>query len=457
MLTLPAPDSSKLSSISGNTHESWLEVLWERDAEETSQAIQSLGKIDWLIVDHYALDQRWEKALRQMAKNILVIDDLADRAHDCDLLLDQTFISNPATRYKNLVPPDCALLLGPKHALLRREFSDLRKSISPRTGSLNRILIFFGTVDKSNQTAKALEAIRLLNLPNVRIDVAVGTTNPHRETIEAQCASSPNVRCHCPAENIHDLMASADLAIGAAGSTSWERCCLGLPAIVIQLAENQKVICNELHRAGVIRCVGEKENVTAKDVAEAIRDLIQHPEKLSAMSEQARKIADGFGAQRTAQWLGPLALRRANLADAQLLWEWANDPAVRKNAFQTEKIPWETHLEWLTKKLGSIDCQIWIGHTNEAAVGQIRFEVSGSEATADISIDAKQRGHGFGLELLTKGLAQFFKTKSANQIVALVKHENTASQAIFAAAGFRSTPSPRSDALQFELSCAEFP
>ncbi len=456
VLTLPAPTAFPISSA--NSHEAWLEVPWETDAQETSQAIQSaVGKTDWLIVDHYALDERWEKALRPITKNILVIDDLADRPHDCDLLLDQTFTPDATERYKDLIAPDAKLLLGPKFALLRREFAECRKTLSPKNGNLNRILVFFGTVDKSNQTAKTLDALRLLNLPNLQIDVVVGTTNPHRDIIQTQCATSSNVQFHCPTKNMVELMTRADLAIGAAGTTSWERCCLGLPAVVIQLAENQKVICEELDRAGAILCLGQKENVTAENVAEAVRDFSNHPEKLRAMSEQAWKITDGLGAQRTSQWLGPLRLRRANLDDAKSLWDWANDPSVRKNAFHTEPIPWASHLGWLTKKLQSPDCLIWIGHTDEASVGQIRFDVNGSEATIDISIDAKQRGHGFGLELLIKGLAQFFDIKSANKIGALVKHENTASQAIFTAAGFRSVPSPRADAWKFELNRNEFP
>ena len=455
VLTLSAPKSS---FASGNEHENWLEAPWKIDAQETSQAIQStVGKTDWLIVDHYALDERWEKAVRSVAKNLLVIDDLADRRHDCDILLDQTFTPNPAERYKSLVTPDAKLLLGPKLALLRREFSERRKTLSPKNGNLNRLLIFFGAVDKSNQTAKALDALRLLNLPNLQIDVVVGLTNSHRETIQAKCAVSSNIHFHCPAKNMIELMACADLAIGAAGTTSWERCCLGLPAVVIQLAENQKLICGELHRVGAILCLGKKEIVSAEALADAVRDSINHSEKLRAMSEQAWNITDGLGAQRTSQWLGPLLLRRASIDDAKLLWEWANEPIVRKNAFHTEPIPWATHMEWLTKKLQSPDCLIWVAHAGEIPVGQIRFDMSGPEATVDISIDARQRGHGFGLELLVKGLAKIFAAKSTNKIVALVKHGNPASQAIFVATGFRSVPSSRPDALQFELSQNDFP
>ncbi|MEO7300894.1 MAG: UDP-2,4-diacetamido-2,4,6-trideoxy-beta-L-altropyranose hydrolase [Verrucomicrobiota bacterium] len=453
---LPALPQQYFPAASEPTHAKWLETSWEIDAQQTAYAIKSsVQKADWLIVDHYSLAAPWETALRTHAKRIMVIDDLADRPHNCDLLLDQTFTENASARYERLIEKT-PLLLGPKFALLRREFYQRRKTLSARSGALKTILIFFGTVDASNQTIKAIEAIRLLRASDLSVHVVVGTTNPHREKIRAECEDMPNVHFQSPAENLVELMATADLAIGAAGTTSWERCCLGLPAIVVQLAENQKLICEKLGVAGAILFQGAKENVSAENLAGTIEELRHQPEKLRAISQRAWEITDGWGAQRVACWLGPLRLSRATLDDAKILWEWANDPSVRQNAFQTEPIPWTAHLGWMEKKLRSFDTFIWIARDEEKCIGQMRIDVSGNSASADVSVSSSHRASGRGPELFIKGLREFWKERPDIKVVAQIKKENQASQKMLKLAGFRTVLSTREDSVQFESNANEF-
>jgi len=149
-------------------HAAWLGADWQTDARQVEEIIKDFNTHpDWLVVDHYALDERWERYLRSYVKKIMVIDDLADRPHDCDLLLDQNFYENLESRYDGLAPSGCKKLLGPKYALLRPEFREERKNLRKRDGYVKRIMIFFGGSDPTNETTKALEAVRMLNRPDI--------------------------------------------------------------------------------------------------------------------------------------------------------------------------------------------------------------------------------------------------------------------------------------------------
>ena len=212
-------------------HATWLGESWETDLAQTQEALS--GKYyDWLIIDHYSLDKRWERPMRKIASKVFVIDDLADREHDCELLLDQNLYENMESRYNELIPPACVKYLGPKYSLLRPEFRESRKHIRKRNGTIERILIFFGGSDPSNETVKALKSIELLDKQGIIVDVVVGEANPLSKKIQDLCNSLSNTNVHCQIKNISELMANADLSIGAGGSVTWERCAMGLPALV---------------------------------------------------------------------------------------------------------------------------------------------------------------------------------------------------------------------------------
>lgn len=266
------------------------------DIEETRIILKENDIIDWLIVDHYTLDHQWESQIRPYVKKIMVIDDLADRPHNCDLLLDQNLYNNMENRYEKLLPNLCIKLMGPKYALLRPEFKAARKCLRVRNGSIQRILVFFGGGDPTNETAKALEALYLLNNPQFAVDVVVGYTNPHKERIKELCLTVPNITYHCQVENMAELMSRADLAIGAGGSASWERCCLGLPSLVVILADNQCELANALDEQGAIINLGWAKDLTINDYLEAIHKLT--PIQLQTISRHCLKLVDGDGCSR---------------------------------------------------------------------------------------------------------------------------------------------------------------
>lgn len=270
--------------------------------DDADQTVEALGKgsasADWIVVDHYGLDERWEARMRYPGRKIMAIDDLPGRRHDCDLLLDQNLMPEGGGSYIGLVPQACRLLLGPRYALLRPEFARERTRLRQRDGELRRLLIFFGGSDPTDETSKALSGVLELGRNDLAIDVIVGSANPHKDLVRQRCATAANVAYHCQAENMAALMASADLALGAGGSASWERCCLQLPAVVAVLAENQVQVAATLARHGAVINLGDSSKTVSGDYAKAVSSLDRSA--LQEMSRAAATLADAGGAARVA-------------------------------------------------------------------------------------------------------------------------------------------------------------
>lgn len=275
-------------------HAHWLGVPWQIDAMECRTHIETLSP-DWLVVDHYALDVCWENAACSASTRLLVIDDLADREHLADILLDQN-LGREEKDYLNLVPKYCQNFIGPRFSLLRAEFSQWRDASLARRRqqpSLNRLLINLGGVDKDNVTGKVLKALKECDLPKCcEISVIMGATAPWLNEVKVQASTLP-----WPTEvvvNVSDMarrMSESDLAIGAAGSTSWERCCLGLPTLMLVLADNQRAIAEALDRAGAAVFL---DKVNSKDISRNVSALFDRGGGWK-MSETAASLATGQG------------------------------------------------------------------------------------------------------------------------------------------------------------------
>ncbi len=271
----------------------WLGVSPQVDAAETEAIIKKEQTIfDLLVIDHYGLDRFWEEKIQPYVKKILVIDDLANRPHNCNILLDQNFYEHPEKRYKGLIPSFCKELYGPRYSLLRPEFRKTRKYLKSRNGIIGKILVFFGGSDLSNETNKVLYAIKLLNNSFITFDIVVGFSNPHKEHIRRECQNIPNTRFFCQIENMAQLMAEADLAVGAGGTTTWERCFLGLPSIVEIIAKNQEETTNAVGRLGAIWNLGWYANVSITDIAKAIEMMLVNPALLKEISNKAFQLMD---------------------------------------------------------------------------------------------------------------------------------------------------------------------
>ena len=280
-------------------HAKWLGASQAEDALACGALLAS-WRPDWLVVDHYALDHRWEVSVRPVGCRVLVIDDLADRQHSCDVLLDQTFGRSTAA-YESKVPQGSKLLCGAQYALLRSEFLTWRAySLQRRSHArLQTVLISMGGVDKDNATEKVLDALRSCPLPsNCQITVVMGRTAPWLSAVEEKSRQMPwPTVVHKNVSNMAEIMAESDLAIGAAGATVWERSCLGLPSIMMVLAANQRYAARVLERAEVVRVVALSENLVSSLIAE-ISSITASPDRLSRLSANASTIVDGLGCQR---------------------------------------------------------------------------------------------------------------------------------------------------------------
>ena len=277
-------------------HSGWLGATQVQDIEGCVSVLAELQP-DWLVIDHYALDARWEVEAAKLCVNLMVLDDLADRPHACQLLLDMTFGRN-AKDYQVLVPEDCTLLCGSSYALLRPEFAQLRPySLQRRQQTqLKHLLINMGGVDKDNVTTQVMKALRGCPLPSdCEITVVMGATAPWLEDVQKQTQTMPwRTRVRVGVNNMGQLMADSDLAIGAAGSTSWERCCLGLPTIMLVLAENQSAVAHGLAKAGAA-VVLELNYSFVSQLVSSIADICGSETKLMRMSQAARTIVGGQG------------------------------------------------------------------------------------------------------------------------------------------------------------------
>lgn len=295
VLRAPAPARRPLPG-----HQDWLGADWYDDARETC-AMLGTRRIDWLVVDHYAIDSRWEQRVRAQARRLLVIDDLADRPHDCDILLDQNLGATPQD-YAPWIAPGCVTLIGPRHALLRPQFARRRAQslLRRKVPQLHRLLITMGGVDKDNATSLVLDALGACALPEtMRISVVMG---PHAPWIDA--VRDRASRMHVPTEvltgveDMADLMSRADLAIGAAGATSWERCVLGLPSIVVAVAQNQHAIARALDSAGAAIASGIDE--LPATLAGIFADPLAPAIDLRSLGVAASSVTDGHGASLVA-------------------------------------------------------------------------------------------------------------------------------------------------------------
>jgi len=277
-------------------HSKWLGVDWKIDAKDTIKALGS-KKADLIVIDHYALDIRWEQKLRPHTKKIMVIDDLADRSHDCDFLLNQN-LGSSAKIYKNLIPKDCYQFYGPNYALLDPIYQHTRSKLKPRLSKISRILIYFGS---GKDTLRLIENILItLNEPklfDLKIDIVIDDNIKNLSRIHKIIKVKKNIRVHSNLSDLALLMSNADIAIGAGGSTTWERCCMGLPTILVVLAINQKLTGEFMHRAGAAIVLNKNKNLISK-IKEAVFLLLDDKDLYTKMSKKAFSICDGKGIKR---------------------------------------------------------------------------------------------------------------------------------------------------------------
>lgn len=417
---------------------------WESDAAGTREILaRQQGSVAWLVVDHYRLDARWEKAVRSAVGRLLVIDDLADRPHDCDVLLDQNYYHEMDSRYKDLVPESARLFLGPRYALLRQDFADAGRAAraSRALEPVRSIQVCFGGADPTRETLKALDALApIMEQGEIRIEVVVGAACAHLPEIKAATAPFASVDLVVNATDLAGRMVRADLAIGAAGSMSWERASVGLPSIAIAIADNQRLLGHHAAQAGFHLFLGNHQAVSVSNIRDAVNVALSNPDMRYAFAQRSQEICDGRGAARVARAMSlqPIEIRPVSLADARDLYEWRNAAVNRRYSHNDQEISWDTHIGWLERSLQNPDRALLIGQDSQGAVGVLRYDRLNGSWMTSVYLVPQRHGSGLGESLLREGLAWLKQHDSgAHEVLAEIRPENHASRDVFLRAGYK--------------------
>lgn len=396
----------------------------------------------WFVIDGYHFDETYQKRVKEAKHRLLVIDDMVRLKHyHADIILNQN-LSAKSLHYSH--EPHTRLLLGTKYVLLRREFLTWRGQPREIPEVARRVLVTLGGGDPDNQTLKVIQALHGVDIPSLEVTVVIGASNPHAESLEAAARQSHTpVRFVHDARNMPELMSWADVAIAAGGSTAWELAFMGLPAVFLVLAENQRSIPESLERAGAALDLGWYSRVSAADIREALMSLLISREKRAEMTQRCRRLVDGAGAQRVTNIIQETSKQRPRLRpvtaeDCRLLWEWKSDPAVRANSFNSTPIQWDEHQNWFRQKLADKFCFIYIVlGEKDTPVGQIRFDLDADRnAEINVSIDARERNKEYGSAALRLACHRLSRESNIVKVLAHIKEENKASIRAFSKAGF---------------------
>jgi RimJ/RimL family protein N-acetyltransferase len=320
---------------------------------------------------------------------------------------------------------------------LRREFWNWRgwqRTIPPIA---RKVLVTLGGADPDNVTLKIAQALQQTGIDELEAVIVIGGSNPHADTLQSEI-HTPNIRLVKNATNMPELMAWADLAVSAGGSTCWELAFMGLPALIVILAENQKPVAQRLDAAGVAINMGEHLALAPTACANRLTELANAFEQRAAMSKHGQALVDGNGTTTVVQILSKpaLTLRLVQASDCRLIWDWANDITTRAVSFNAEPIPWENHTLWFAAKLADPRCLFYIAEHAATPIGQIRYEITEQTAIVSIGLAPNQRGRGYGRQIIRLAAQQLFKTTQVKLIHAYIKPDNSASVHAFSQAGF---------------------
>jgi UDP-2,4-diacetamido-2,4,6-trideoxy-beta-L-altropyranose hydrolase len=394
----------------------------------------------WVVLDGYHLDSSYQRRVKEAGHPLLAVDDMAHLEHYwADVILNQNL---HATTLRYDAEPNAQFLLGIRYSLLRREFVRWRSWRKEIPGVAHRVLITLGGSDADNATLMVVSALAAVEADTLEAVVVVGADSPHYEALQAAaCGSRHAIRLLRNVTDMSQLMAWADIAISAAGITVYELANLGVPMCLVAIAGNQEANARLLDLAGAARGLGSLRDLTPRRIAAAISLLIRSKPDRDSMSARGRELVDGLGAERVVMRLlaERLRLRPIERDDCRLLWNWANDPAVRAASFQQDRISWEEHSRWFEGKLSSPTARIYVALVDEATpIGQVRFEIDDLSATVSASLDPDARGEGFGSAAIWAACTELFGTTRVERIDAYVRPENGASVRAFRRAGFRN-------------------
>lgn len=435
---LLAPPRESIEAASDVPHAHWAEVTWQQDVSDTA-AVLTPRVVDWIVVDHYALDAKWHEAIRtQLGVAVAVIDDLADRMLSAELLIDHNHAADHREKYRGRIPASTRIRGGPRYALLSAIYrSAVRYDFNAECRSLG---IFMGGVDAADWSSVALLACRVQAEFGGDIAIATTSANPNIERLRALCQRWPRTMLEVDLVDLSGFFARHDLQIGAGGGATWERCCIGPPTFALVCAENQGGVIDELSALGAIATLDCAEEPSERNIGASILRLMNDPGRRLQIATRARALVDGRGAERIACHIAAptLQLRDASAADAALLFNWRNHPATREMSTDSAPIVWDAHMRWLEHVLCDSARILQIATIGALPVGVIRYDVCAA-ASAEVSLylDPGLHGLGLGARLLRSGESLLRSRRSeVRQLVATVLDTNRASARMFAADGY---------------------
>jgi UDP-2,4-diacetamido-2,4,6-trideoxy-beta-L-altropyranose hydrolase len=394
-------------------------------------------RADWVVLDGYCFGTKFQQAIKDAGKRLLVVDDdgCAGR-YVADLILNQNPCASPEMYASR--NPGATLLLGARYALLRREFFAARPRTRTFPPQANCVLMTLGGADPEHCTGYILDA--LTPIKELQMIAVVGPNNPRFIELEQLARRSRGqIAIQQNPPSMPELMSWANLAISAAGTTCWEMAFMGLPMILVAVADNQRLNARCLGELGVARNLGWWAELSSDRLRFELMQTLNDSALRASMSQKGLALVDDRGANRVVTEMRSklFALRRVSAEDSRLLLEWANEPAVRAASFSPAPISTEEHNAWFTHKLDDPTCAFFIAMDyRQTPLGQVRFDQDRSEAVISVSVDRRFRGQGAGAAVIALACRQLFKESSIQSIHAYIKPENPASISAFADAGF---------------------
>jgi UDP-2,4-diacetamido-2,4,6-trideoxy-beta-L-altropyranose hydrolase len=438
LLPRPAHDAKNDTDV---PHGAWAELPWADDVADCVSANAVPGSVDWIVVDHYSFDERWHKAAMAALKcRIAVIDDLADRMICAALVIDHNHDVDHASKYARALSMPARILGGPRFALISHKYSSTGGYVFRE--HVSAIGIFMGGIDAGNWTSKVWGACRQQARFTGHMEIAVTSANPHLLQLKDVIAGDSDTHLNIDLPDLAGFFSNSDLQIGAGGGAMWERCKVGVPALVLACADNQVGVISSLAAIGAIAAMPASDAPTIEAIGARVAQLVRNPDERRLLSANSRSLVDGQGAVRVAIALlqDCLSLRPATMGDAGLLHGWRNHPATRAMSVVSTTIEWATHLTWLQSVLHDPDRRIFIGCVGGHPVGAIRLDgLSAEVAEVSLYLDPGLHGLGLGGRLLGKGEEVLIRSHpGVKRLVATVLDMNLPSRRMFEKAGYSS-------------------
>lgn len=408
------------------------------DALATS-SIATRSEACWILADGYAFGDVFQHVVKAQGHRLFLVDDYGHAEfYSADLVHNQNAYAS-ASDYESR-KSTARLLLGCDYVLLREEFRNHPPEERGFRNVARRILVTLGGSDPDNIGAKILSALASVEVDDMEVSFIFGGSNPHGTELERILRHAPfPVHLAVNSAEMRGHMVWAELAVAAGGTTSYELSYMGLPSLLLELADNQKRVVEGMVERGVALSLGRASDLATASLAKALTDLMHSPDCRRRLSERGRLLVDGKGCQRVLQGLelGRIYLRPAVDDDCRSIWAWANDPDVRNASFSSDLIPREDHDRWYLSKLNDMACVFLVSEDETGELtGQVRFDLDGHEATISAAMSPESRGKGQGAHLIERATRRVMRERNLSSVHAYIKPENARSAHAFAKAGY---------------------